>query len=148
MLEQCPVLGWAASGGMALTGAPDGPAMVSPAGAFGMLGQVLDRLAQGSGVRADPSELLAGRAALMGLRRRGRVSAGGSSRLLPTAEGWCAVTLSRRDDVAAVPAILGSLGLDISDMFGSGAGWRQVPGPRARPRRGGRLRHRLAARPP
>jgi hypothetical protein len=107
---------------MALTGAPDGPPVVSPAGAFGLLGQVLVRLAQGTGVRADPSELLAGRAALMGLRRRGRVSAGGSSRLLPTADGWCAVTLSRRDDVAAVPAILGSLGLDISDMSYSGSG--------------------------
>jgi crotonobetainyl-CoA:carnitine CoA-transferase CaiB-like acyl-CoA transferase len=124
MLEQCPVLGWAASGGMALTGAPDGLPMVSPAGAFGLLGQALDQLAQMTGVRADPSELLGGRAALMGLRRQGRVSAGGSSRLFPAADGWCAVTLSRRDDVAAVPAILGSLGLHIPDISGLGGGSR------------------------
>jgi crotonobetainyl-CoA:carnitine CoA-transferase CaiB-like acyl-CoA transferase len=63
-------------------------------------------------VRADPAELIAGRAALAGFTRGGRVSAGGSSFLLRSADGWCAVTLSRPDDVAAVPAIAGALGLD------------------------------------
>ncbi|HWT48425.1 MAG TPA: CoA transferase, partial [Mycobacterium sp.] len=36
----------------------------------------------------------------------GRVSAGGATRLLAARDGWCAITLSRPDDVAAVPALL------------------------------------------
>lgn len=116
MLQWCPVLGWAASGAMALTGQPDGAPVASPAPALARLGTVTDQLAQatrqtGTEVRADPAELLTVRAALSGFTRRGRVSAGGSSRLLRSADGWCAVTLSRDDDVTAVPAILGSLGL-------------------------------------
>jgi len=111
MLEECPVLGWAASGGMALTGRADGPPVVSPAPAFGLLTTAVDELsavtrAIGVEVRADAGELLTGRAALAGFGRRGRVSAGGSARLLRAADGWCAVNLSRPDDVAAVPAIV------------------------------------------
>jgi CoA-transferase family III len=117
MLEECPVLGWAASGGMALTGQADGAPTASPAAAFGLLSTVTGELAAvtratGVEVRADPGELVAGRAALAGFRRRGRVSAGGSARLLRAADGWCAVNLSRDDDVAAVPAIIGALGVD------------------------------------
>ena len=115
MLEGCPVLGWAASGGMALTGPADAAPVASPAPAFGLLGAVVAELAAvtravGVEVRADPGELVAGRAALAGFRRRGRVSAGGSARLVRAADGWCAVNLSRSDDVAAVPAIVGLLG--------------------------------------
>jgi hypothetical protein len=117
MLEECPVLGWAASGGMALTGEADGAPAASPAPAFGLLSDAVGELAAvtreiGVEVRADPGELVAGRAALAGFGRRGRVSAGGSARLLRAADGWCAVNLSRDDDVAAVPAIIGALGLD------------------------------------
>ena len=123
MLEECPVLGWAASGGMALTGAADGAPLASPAPAFGLLCAVAGELAAVTGatgveVRADPGELVAGRAALAGFRRRGRVSAGGSARLLRAADGWCAVNLSRDDDVAAVPAIIGTLG--VADATGVG----------------------------
>ncbi len=64
----------------------------------------------GKKVRADPAELITGRAGFAGFTRGGRVSAGGSSFLLRSADGWCAVTLSRADDVAAVPAIAGLLG--------------------------------------
>src|ERR1700733_3740584 len=115
MLEECPVLGWAASGGMALTGQADGAPVASPAPAFGLLSAVVGELAAatraaGVEVRADPGELVAGRAALAGFRRRGRVSAGGSARLVRAADGWCAVNLSRGDDVEAVPAIIGLLG--------------------------------------
>ncbi len=117
MREQCPVLGWAASGAMALTGYPGGVPVVSPAAGFGLLGLAARQLAEatravGLEVRADPAELLAGRAALAGFGRRGRVSAGGSARLLRAADGWCAVNLSRAGDVTAVPAVLGVLGLD------------------------------------
>src|SRR5215813_6641546 len=117
MLEQCAVLDWAASGAMALTGQPDGTPVPSPAPTLALLGTVMEELARltrdtGSQVRADPAELITARAALGGLARRGRVSAGGSSFLLRSADGWCAVTLSRPDDLAAVPAILGVLGAD------------------------------------
>lgn len=104
------MLGWAASGGMALTGFPgDGPSL-APAGLYGLLVQAVRRLADATGVRADPAELIAGRAGLTGFGRAGRVSAGGSSRLLRCADGWCAVTLSRPSDLSAVPAVLGMLG--------------------------------------
>jgi crotonobetainyl-CoA:carnitine CoA-transferase CaiB-like acyl-CoA transferase len=117
MQETCAVLDWAASGAMALTGMPNGPPVASAAPALAMLGRVTAELARVTGetgrtVRADPAELITARAALAGLTRGGRVSAGGSSFLLRSADGWCAVTLSRPDDVAAVPAILGTLGFD------------------------------------
>jgi crotonobetainyl-CoA:carnitine CoA-transferase CaiB-like acyl-CoA transferase len=100
---------------MALTGMPGGTPVASPAPALAMLAQVTAEYARvtgGSGttVHADPAELIAGRAALAGLTRGGRVSAGGSSFLLRAADGWCAVTVSRPDDMAAVPAIAGALG--------------------------------------
>src|ERR1700728_200998 len=124
MLEECPVLGWAASGGMALTGHADGAPASSPAPAFGLLSAVVSELAAvtrstGVEVRADPGELVAGRAAVAGFRRRGRVSAGGSARLLRAADGWCAINLSRADDVGAVPAIVGLLGVPA----GGGDAW-------------------------
>jgi len=113
---------------MALTGPRDGPPAVSPAPVLAMLRTVSGQLAEvtaqtGSRVQADPAELLTGRAALAGFTRQGRVSAGGASRLLRSADGWCAVTLSRPDDAAAVPAILGALGdpADASSGVYSGA---------------------------
>lgn len=60
----------------------------------------------GAAVHADADEILTGRAALLGLAPAGRISAGGSTRLLSTRDGWCALTLSRADDVDAVPALL------------------------------------------
>src|SRR5260370_17651184 len=117
MGEKCGGVGWAASGAMTLTGMPEGVPVASPAPALAMLGQVTAEFARVTGetgkkVRADPAELITARAALAGLTPGGRVSAGGSSFLLRSADGWCAVTLSRPDDVAAVPAIAGTLGWD------------------------------------
>ncbi|MGE2736187.1 CoA transferase [Mycolicibacterium vaccae] len=59
-----------------------------------------------AGVVVDAAELLTGRAALLGLPAAGLVSAGGASHLLPGPDGWCALTLSRPDDVAAVAALV------------------------------------------
>jgi crotonobetainyl-CoA:carnitine CoA-transferase CaiB-like acyl-CoA transferase len=108
---------------MALTGMPDGAPVASPAPALGLLARVTAQFARvtqdsGKAVHADPAELIAGRAALAGLTRGGQVSAGGSGFLLRTADGWCAVTVSRPDDVAAVPAIAGLLGLDGASVAG------------------------------
>ncbi|OHV05948.1 CoA transferase [Mycobacterium talmoniae] len=60
----------------------------------------------GRPIGIDAAEILTGRAALLGLPAPGRVSAGGASRLLASADGWWALTLSRPDDIDAVPALL------------------------------------------
>ena len=62
----------------------------------------------GGVVRVDADEILTGRAGLLGLAPAGRTSAGGATRLLESRTGWCALTLSRVDDVEAVPALLGT----------------------------------------
>lgn len=59
-----------------------------------------------AGVSVDAGELLAGRARLLGIAPRGRVSAGGATRLLRALDGWCAITLARKDDLDAVPAMV------------------------------------------
>jgi crotonobetainyl-CoA:carnitine CoA-transferase CaiB-like acyl-CoA transferase len=125
MRSGCTVLDWAASGAMALTGMPEETPAISPAPALALLGQVTAEFARvtreaGRQVRADPAELITCRAALAGLTRGGRVSAGGSSFLLPAADGWCAVTLSRPDDWAAAPAIAGALALNRGSLAGTG----------------------------
>jgi crotonobetainyl-CoA:carnitine CoA-transferase CaiB-like acyl-CoA transferase len=58
------------------------------------------------GVEVDADSILAGRAAILNLPQPERISAGGATRLLPTADGWCAVALPRDDDVAALPALM------------------------------------------
>ncbi len=87
---------WGSSGLAFLTGLPDGPPDFSRANV----------LARAERIATDAATLLSGRAALLGLRRGGRGSAGGATRLLAARDGWCAITLSRPDDVAAVPALL------------------------------------------
>ena len=67
-----------------------------------------DAFRQLTGVAVDAAEHLTGRAALLGLSPEGRISAGGASRLMRSNDGWCALTLSRQDDVDAVPALLES----------------------------------------
>ena len=92
--------GWAASGAMALTGRADGPPLVAPHG-------VVDRMvALGAPLGVDTLALLGERAAAAGFTRRGDISCGGATRLLPARDGWVAVCLARDDDVALVPAWL------------------------------------------
>ena len=59
-----------------------------------------------TGAVVDAPTLLTGRAALLGLSANGQISAGGATRLLRAADTWCALTLSRPDDTAAVPALI------------------------------------------
>ena len=56
----------------------------------------------------DAVELITGRAALLGLGAPTRVSCGGASRILQGIDGWCALTLSRGEDLDAVGALLES----------------------------------------
>lgn len=60
----------------------------------------------GRPIQIDADELITGRAALLGLAAPTRISCGGASQILEGADGWCALTLSRLDDLAAVPALL------------------------------------------
>ena len=106
----CPHLGWAASGGMHLSGlsglAPvlaPGPVVPLLLDALGVLGKVTAEL--GARVSLDPSLVIGARAGSSSSTRRGAVSVGGTTRLLPALDGWCAVSLAREDDRGAVPAI-------------------------------------------
>ncbi|MEU6140529.1 CoA transferase [Streptomyces sp. NPDC047081] len=110
--DGCPNLDWATSGAMALTGHGDGPPVVSPGSMWPLLreaGAALTWLSTriGAPVHPDLALLLTGRAGARNLTRRGRTSAGGATRLLEASDGWCALTLSRPDDLELVPAILG-----------------------------------------
>ncbi|OBK01978.1 acyl-CoA transferase [Mycolicibacterium conceptionense] len=67
---------------------------------------VADDFVQFTGVSVDATELLTGRAALLDIAPQGQLSAGGATRLFPTCDGWVALTLSRPDDVASIPALL------------------------------------------
>jgi CoA-transferase family III len=93
---------WGSSGLAYLTGLSDGPPDFSRANVLDRAGQVAAAIGGGTGAAI----LLTGRAGLLGLTRAGRVSTGGATRLLATRDGWCAITLSRPDDVACVPALL------------------------------------------
>ena len=97
---------WAASGLAWLTGPPDGTPDFSRAAVLAEARRVAADIAGLLGVEVDAAAMLAGRAAILGLTRRGRISAGGATRLLPTADGWCALALPRDDDVAALPALM------------------------------------------
>ena len=97
---------WAASGLAYLTGRPDGPPDFSRSAVLTEARRVADEIRRRSGVDLDAGAVLTGRAAMLGLSRGGDVSAGGATRLLRTRDGHCAVTLSRSDDVAALPALL------------------------------------------
>ena len=105
------VAAWAASGAMALTGRADGPALGPPSGLVPKLRTLGERLGEaaralGGALEVDPLALLAERAAIAGLRRRGTTSCGGASRLLPCRDGWFVLSLARPEDVALVPAWL------------------------------------------
>ena len=96
---------------MALTGRADGPPLSPPAGMVAGLDRCADAVAHwscavGDDVRPDWRDLVTVRAQLMGLRRRGRLSANGACRLLRATDGFVAVNLARPDDEAAVAALV------------------------------------------
>lgn len=100
------VAAWGASGLAHLTGHAAGPADFSRAAVLTLAQKTADAYRVHTGIPLDAATLLTGRAALLGWARRGRVSAGGASRLFPALDGWCALTLARADDVDAVPALV------------------------------------------
>ena len=107
----------AASGLVALTGQPEGPPLAPPAGVAAGLGRLAAAVNRWSGEVGTPLGLqwqpvVMARAAALGLGRRGRVSAGGTCRLLRSTDGWAAVNLARPDDLAAVDAIVADEAVD------------------------------------
>ncbi|MBJ7340047.1 CoA transferase [Mycolicibacterium sp.] len=99
---------WGASGLAHLTGLPSGAPDFSRAPVLAAVRSAAADLERRLGITVNAAELLAGRAALLGLSRRGRISAGGATRLIAARDAWCALTLSRPDDVDAVPALVES----------------------------------------
>jgi hypothetical protein len=97
---------WAGSGLAYLTGPHDGQVDFTRSAVLAEARQVTADIGRLLGVEVDAATILAGRAAILGLTRGGRVSAGGATRLLATSDGWCSVALPRADDVATLPALL------------------------------------------
>lgn len=95
---------WAVSGMARLTCTDDGVTDFSRAAVLAEA----DRLARPLG--QDAASLLTGRAALTGFRGRGRVSAGGATRLLRTVDGAISVSLARTVDHDSLPALLETTG--------------------------------------
>lgn len=95
-----PVLEWARSGAMWLTGRPDGPPLVAPGRPAS---QAQRDLAEAGFVLPN---VLSQRAAFAGLRRSGPWSCGGSFRILPALDGWVGVSLARPSDIASIPALV------------------------------------------
>ncbi|MFI5798492.1 CoA transferase [Streptomyces sp. NPDC051677] len=98
---------WARSGIPLLTGHPGGPPLLPPGGAATFASWLADQVASAGGARLDGAGLLAERAALSGRGRRGRLSVGGTCRLLPTRDGWAAVSDARADDPLLWSALIG-----------------------------------------
>jgi hypothetical protein len=109
---------WGSSGLAYLTGLPSEPPDFSRANVL----RRAARVAADVGATVDAATLLTGRAALLGLTRGGPVSCGGATRLLAARDDWCAITLSRPDDVAAVPALLHAEEVP-ADPWPTLAGW-------------------------
>ncbi|MEW2355707.1 CoA transferase [Spirillospora sp. NPDC029432] len=103
-----PGAAWARSGIVPLTGRPGGPPRMPPGRAAALAAELADRFAAVTGVAIDGPALLSERAAFTDHRRRGRISAGGSCRLLPTADGWAAVSCARPDDPSLLGALIGA----------------------------------------
>lgn len=102
-----PVRDWAESGIVALTGRACGAPVVPPGRAASLARAYsgwIDEATAGA-VRVDGARLLSERAAFTGFRRAGSVSTGGACRLLPTADGWAAVSCARPDDPLLLSAL-------------------------------------------
>jgi uncharacterized membrane protein len=110
----CPVLAWARSGAMSLTGWPDQPPRWPEGDVIVRLGrsaELLSGLARGFGadLAVDVGGLLTQRAAARGFVRHGTTSAGGRTRMVRSADGWMAMSLARESDLELLPAWTGGV---------------------------------------
>ena len=111
---------WTRSGVVSLTGHAGRP-IVPPGAAASWARECADvlRAASVGAIDVDGPVLLGERAAFTGMTRSGRLAPGGHTRLLPTADGWAALSCSRPDD----PALYGAL---ISDDITVADPWPQL----------------------
>lgn len=106
-----PLADWASSGAMWLTGRRDGAPQLVPGTPATAVRAGLDQLrsaAESIGVdasRLPDHRLLGERAAVSGMARRGRVSAGGATRLLDASDGVVAIAIARPSDLESLPAL-------------------------------------------
>lgn len=123
-----PALAWRRAGLMKVTGQPDGPGLVAPvalaSAADGALA-ALKALAPDARLPENGALLLGERARLLGLRRRGAVSANGSCRLLETLNGHVALNLPRFDDWDLMPALLGQPAADWAEVATAAKRWKR-----------------------
>ena len=83
-----------------LTGHADGPPIETPP-------RILDRIHElAAPLAIDPMPRLTERAEIWSYGRNGRVSCGGATRLMRASDEWIAVSITRPDDEALVPAWL------------------------------------------
>lgn len=121
--DLCPVLDFAYSGAMWLTGSdlgspnwPDGPLMSHVRSAISVIhGYGLQR-GHELDVRVD--EVLSGRSGERHFRRRGQISVGEKCHIIRGHDSWLAVTLAREDDLRMVPVIV--------EGDGSGDPWNDL----------------------
>jgi CoA-transferase family III len=78
-----------------------------PVGVVSRARRVANGFRELTGAETDADVIIAGRAGLLGHSPHARVSAGGETHLMQCRDSWCALTLSRADDVDAVPALIG-----------------------------------------
>jgi len=108
--QRDPNLLWAQSGAMSLSGHNDGPARACPAPLASCMQGVWLALSALRPAHCNPHfeayRLLGERAAIAGLQRQGRFSAGKACQLLDTRDGVLALNLARADDVDLLPAWL------------------------------------------
>ena len=89
-----------------LSGRVDGPPLPPPSGLVPALSWAGEVLRAWLGITVDPFGLLAERALLDGLTRRGTISCGRATRLCAVADGVVALSLARPSDLDCVPALL------------------------------------------
>lgn len=111
---------WAESGAMWLSGHAGGPPRLCPAPLAACAQGAWLALAALAPAQLSPSfaayRLLGERAAIAGLSRQGRISAGGACRLWPMADGMLALNLAREEDFELLPAWTEGAITDLDDL--------------------------------
>ncbi|WP_099037691.1 CoA transferase [Mycobacterium neglectum] len=77
-----------------------------PVGVVSRARSVANGFREFTGADVDADVIISGRAELLGHSPHGRISAGGATHLMQCRDSWCALTLSRADDIDAVPALI------------------------------------------
>lgn len=124
LTAESPLAGWAACGGMALTGRAEGPPIASPGDPAGAVRRALAAFAVDTGTdpaRLPEHRLLGERAASAGFGRRAPRSVGGAFRILSCTDGPIGVSLARPTDLELVPALIED-GVG-GDPWAAVAGW-------------------------